>query len=81
MGLGVTSFRQRETQTSFLSFSCGKFRYNTFQKANDKGSDQPAQMCRLVSPFFVHKPEDRFSLIEAHISIDPDIKMQYAAAN
>ena len=43
-------------------------RYNTFQKANNKGADQTARS--LVCTFVVRKPsttEDRFSHINAHI--------------
>ena len=53
-------FRQSETQTSLLSyrdklenqnFTCSKYRYDTFQKVNNKGVDQSAQMHRLVCTF------------------------------
>ena len=33
-----------------------KIRYDTFQKANNKGADQSVQMRRLVCAFVVHKP-------------------------
>ena len=33
-----------------------KFRYDTFQKTNNKGADQTAHMCRLVCAFVVRKP-------------------------
>ena len=42
--------------------------YNTFQKANYKGADQSALMCRLVCTCVVRNPsEDRFSHDEAHM--------------
>ena len=58
-------FRQSETQTSLLSYrdlpekwtsTCSKFRYNTFQKANNKVADQSAHMRMLVCAFIVRKP-------------------------
>ena len=39
-----------------LIFACSKFRYGTFQKANNKGADQSAQMRRLVCAFVARKP-------------------------
>ena len=73
----IRGFRQSEIQTSLLSyrdqlenwnFTCSKFMYDTFQKANNKGADQSAQMRRLVCACVVHKPpEDRFSRVVAHI--------------
>ena len=58
-------FRQSETQTSLLScrdyLECSnfalssKFRYDTFQEANNKGAIQTARMCRLVCTFVVQK--------------------------
>ena len=33
-----------------------KLRYDTFQKANNKGADQPGQRRRLVCAFVVNKP-------------------------
>ena len=72
----LRGFRQSKTQTSLLSyrdwlenwnFPCYKFRYDTFQKANNKGAYQTAQMRRLVCTFVVRKPpEDSFSRIEVH---------------
>ena len=59
-------FLINHTKTSQLSYSdklkncnfvCGKFRYDTFQKANDKDADQAAQMRRLVCNFVVNKPK------------------------
>ena len=56
----LRGFWQSEIQTSLLSyrdklenwiFACSKFRYHTFQKANNKGADQTAQMRRLVCAF------------------------------
>ena len=48
MGFEKTSlqgFQQSEAQTSLLSYSfaCSKFRYDTFQKANNKAADHYAQ--------------------------------------
>ena len=82
MGLDATKpvsmgFWQSKFQNSLLSyrdyvenwnFSCSKFTYGTFQKANNKSADQTAQMRRLVCACVVRKPpEDRFSRVEAHI--------------
>ena len=39
-----------------LNFAGGKYRYDTFQLTNNKGANQTAQMCRLVSAFVVGKP-------------------------
>ena len=51
------------------NFVCSKFRYITFQKANDTGADQTARMRRLVCAFVVRKPpDDRFSSVEAHLT-------------
>ena len=58
----LQGFRQSEAKTSFLSyrengnFTCGKFRYDTLQKANNNGADQTARMRRLVRAFVVRKP-------------------------
>ena len=38
-------------------FACRKFRHDTFQKENDKGTDQSGWMGMLVSLFF-ENPED-----------------------
>ena len=38
-----------------------------FQKTNNKGADQSAQMCRLICTFVDHKLRRRFSSDEAHI--------------
>ena len=60
----LRGFRQSEIQTSLLSyrdqlengnFACSKFRYDTFQKANNKDADQTARMRRLVCAFVVRK--------------------------
>ena len=73
----LQGFRQSETQTSLhsyrdqlknLNFACIKLRYDTFQKANNKGTDQSARMGRLVCACVVPKPEDRVSRIQAHIN-------------
>ena len=42
------------------NFSRSKSRYNTFQKTNNKGADQPARMRRLVCAFDVAKPKTVF---------------------
>ena len=56
---------QSQTQISLLSYKdklenwnipCSQFRYDTFQKANNKGADQAVGMCRLVYAFDVRKP-------------------------
>ena len=61
----LRGFRQSEFQTSLLSyrdkpenynFTCSKYTYNTFQKANNKGADQTARMRRLVCACVVRKP-------------------------
>ena len=58
-------FRQREFQTGLLScraylenrnFTCNKFTYKTFKKANNKGTDQTAWTSRLVCACVVRKP-------------------------
>ena len=60
----LRGLRQSETQTNLHSyrdwlenrnFACSKLRYGAFPKANNKGADQTAQMCRLVCIFFVRK--------------------------
>ena len=38
-------------------FACSKSRYDTFQKANNEGADQSAQMRRLVFAFIVRQPQ------------------------
>ena len=38
------------------SFTCSKFRYDTFRKGNKKGANQSAWMRRLVCTFVVRKP-------------------------
>ena len=61
----LRGFRQSEFQTSLLSyrdklencnFTCSKYTYNTFQKANNEGADQTARMRRLVCACVVRKP-------------------------
>ena len=61
----LRGFRQSEFQTSLHSyrdylenwnFTCSKFTYDTFQKANNKGADQTARMRRLVCACVVRKP-------------------------
>ena len=58
-------FRQREIQTSLLSYkdyvenrnsTCSTFTYDNFQNVNNKGADQTAQMRRLVCACVVRKP-------------------------
>ena len=36
-----------------LNFACSKFINYIFKKANNKGTDQTAWMCRLVSAFYL----------------------------
>ena len=62
----LRDFCQSEFQTGLLSYRdylenwnliCTKFiTYATFQKANNKGADQTARMCRLVCACVVRKP-------------------------
>ena len=61
----LRGFRHSEIQTSLPSyrdalenrnFTRGKFTYETYQKANNKGADQSARMRRLVCVCVVHKP-------------------------
>ena len=54
----------------YKSFACSKFRYDTFQKVNNKGADQTAGMRRLVCPFVFGKPEDTFFRAEAHFTVN-----------
>ena len=63
--LGRKAVKAKQTKkTSRLSyrdwlenqnFICSQSRYNTFQKANNKGIDQTAGMRRLVTAFVVRK--------------------------
>ena len=71
----LRGFRWSDIQTQLLSyrdklenhnFTRSKSRYNAFQKVNNKGADQTARMCSLVSAFIVRKPP-RFSRIWAHM--------------
>ena len=41
-------------------FACSKLRYDTFQKANNKGADQPAPMHKLIYTFVVRKHQTCF---------------------
>ena len=61
----LQGFRLSEIQASLLSYrhyvengnlACSKLRYDTFQKANNKGADQSARMRRLVCACVVCKP-------------------------
>ena len=61
----LRGFRHSEIQTSLPSyrdalenrnFTRGKFTYETYQKANNKGADQSARMRRLVCVCVVRKP-------------------------
>ena len=61
----LQGFRKREFQTSLLSytdwlenwnFTCSKFAYATYHKANNKGADQTARMHKLVCACVVRKP-------------------------
>ena len=47
---------QLQRLTRKLKFACSKFRHDTFQKANNKGTDQSARMRRLVCAFVVCNP-------------------------
>ena len=60
---GVSDSNQSpQLQKLARNFTCSKFRYDTFQKANNKGADQTAQAgLRLCLS------QDRFSQIEAHM--------------
>ena len=58
----LRGFQQSETYTRLLryrdqlenwNFACSKFIYDTFQKVNNKGADQPARNRRLVSAIAV----------------------------
>ena len=51
----LQGFRQSEFQTSLFSYSEISLD-GTFQNLNNKGADQTARMCRLVSAFVVRKP-------------------------
>ena len=50
-----------------LKFPCSRFTYGAFQKANNNGADQTAQMRRLVCACYLQYPKGRFSRVEAHI--------------
>ena len=74
----LQGFQQSETQTSLLSYRdylenwndiCGKFKNDTFQKANDKGTDQSAQMRRLVSAFVVSNPQRQVFLSQGPLKV------------
>ena len=61
----LRGFQQNKFQTSLLSyrdyletcnFTCSMLTYGTFQKANNKGTDQTARMRRLVCACVVRKP-------------------------
>ena len=39
-----------------LNFACSKFFNYTFKRANNKGTDQTARMCRLGARLFVENP-------------------------
>ena len=47
---------QRLARKSKYRLLCSQSRYDTFQKANNKGADQTARMRRLVCAFVVCKP-------------------------
>ena len=49
-----------------------KFRYGTFQNANNKGTDQYARMRGCAGSFVVRKPQRQFS-----ISVIPPIMCMY----
>ena len=48
--------RLKPLSSATENFACTKFRYDTFQYANNKGADQSKQMRRLVCTFVVRKP-------------------------
>ena len=52
----LCGFPQSETQNKKINFTCSKIRYNTFPKANTKGTDQTVWMLGLVCPFVNRKP-------------------------
>ena len=79
-------FRQSETQTCPLSyrdqlenwkFASSKSIYNTFQKVNNKGTDQTAQMRRLVWAFVVRKPRKTRSLFFSRGGPYNEVKLKY----
>ena len=57
----LQGFQQSQNQTSLLrrytdwldnlNFTCSKFKYDTFQKGNNNGTDQSVQVGRLVCNF------------------------------
>ena len=53
-----------------LKFTCSKFTYDTFHKANNKGADQTARMRRLVCACVVRKPPMTVFLATRPISKD-----------
>ena len=77
----LRGLRPSETQTSLLSYrdklenwnsARSKYRYGTFQEANNKGADQSARMRRLACALVVRKPRRHvFSrggpIIEVHL--------------
>ena len=52
-------FSATETKLDNWNFTCSKFTYYAFQKANNKGAEHTAQMCRLVCACVVCKPPRR----------------------
>ena len=44
---------QQQRLARILKFAYGKYIYHTLKKANNKGADQTAWMCRLVCTFVV----------------------------
>ena len=82
----LQGFCQSEFQTDLLSyrdylgnwnFTCTKFTYATFQKANNKGADQIARMRRLVWACFVRKyPKTGFLATRALNNVFHDLCLQ-----
>ena len=87
---GLQDFQQSVTQTSHLSYrdqlekwklTSTKFSYDTFQRVNNKGTDQSAQMHRLICIFVVTNPEDRFSNVKSHIMDPSNFNVYYQFIN
>ena len=54
---------QLQLQARKLKFASSKFRYDSFQLANNKGADQTARS----APLLLANTEDRFSCVEAQV--------------
>ena len=55
-GQVITLLTKRD-YLEYCNFSCSKFRYDTFQVANNKGVDRTAQMHMLVCVVIVREPQ------------------------